>query len=369
MKICQIDVWQKDLPIQGPAYKMALQTLTALDTTLVRITTDNGIEGWGEVCPLGPAYQPQHAAGARAAIGEIAPHLLGENPQYTEQINQRMHQALCGSLYAKSAIDMACWDISGKAYNSRVCDLLGGAVREVIPSYYAIGLSSPEEAASVAVKKQAEGFRRLQLKVGGRTLDEDIACVSKVAEVLTPGTELAVDANRGLNVNDAIQLSAACRDIRFVFEQPCQTYEQCLHLRGNLHHPLWLDEVIEDLNGLLRAIGDNAAQGFGMKQSRIGGISLMRTAREICAVAGLPMTCDDSWGGDLVAASCVHLGATVTGNLFAGSWIAAPYIDGHYDNQNPVALHNGQLRVPEGAGLGVTPDGTRLGSPAMSFSL
>ncbi|WP_315983744.1 hypothetical protein [Aliamphritea spongicola] len=179
MKIRQIDVWQKDLPIQGPAYKMALQTLTELDTTLVRITTDTGLQGWGEVCPLGPAYQPQHAAGARAAIGEIAPHLLGENPLHTERINHRMHQALCGSLYAKSAIDMACWDISGKAYNSRVCDLLGGAVRETIPSYYAIGLSSPEDAANVAVKKQAEGYCRLQLKVGGRALEEDIACVKR----------------------------------------------------------------------------------------------------------------------------------------------------------------------------------------------
>ncbi len=369
MKIQQIDVWQKDLPIAGPAYKMALQTLTALDTTLVRITTDSGLQGWGEVCPLGPAYQPQHAAGARAAIGEIAPHLLGENPLLAEQVNQRMHQALCGSLYAKSAIDMACWDLAGKAYNARVCDLLGGAAREVIPSYYAIGLSSPEQAAEVAVKKQAEGFRRLQLKVGGRTLEEDIACVRKVAENLQPGTALAVDANRGLNVNDAIQLSAACQDIRFIFEQPCQTYEQCLHLRGKLHHPLWLDEVIEDINSLLRAVRDNAAEGFGMKQSRIGGISQMRTAREICAVAGLPMTCDDSWGGDLVAASCVHLGATVSASLFAGTWIAAPYIDEHYDQQHPVTLTQGALQLPQGAGLGVTPDSVRLGAPAMTFCL
>ncbi|WP_315983745.1 enolase C-terminal domain-like protein [Aliamphritea spongicola] len=138
---------------------------------------------------------------------------------------------------------------------------------------------------------------------------------------------------------------------------------------GKLHHPLWLDEVIDDLNALLRAVRDNAAEGFGMKQSRIGGISQMRTAREICAVAGLPMTCDDSWGGDLVAASCVHLGATVTGNLFAGSWIAAPYIDGHYDSQNPVVINNGVLKVPAGAGLGVIPDSALLGTPAMSLSL
>lgn len=369
MKIHRIDVWQKDLPIQGPAYKMALQTLTALDTTLVRITTECGREGWGEVCPLGPAYQPQHAAGARAAIGEVAPHLLGENPLHIERINSRMHQALCGSLYAKSAIDMACWDLAGKAYNAKVCDLLGGAINTEIPSYYAIGLSSPEEAAAVAIKKQTEGFRRLQLKVGGRALEEDIACIHKVAEVLQPGTALAVDANRGLNVSDAMQLSAACRDIRFIFEQPCQTYEQGLHLRKNCHHPIWLDEVIEDVNCLLRAIRDNAADGFGMKQSRVGGISQMRTVREICAVAGLPITCDDSWGGDLVAAACIHLGATVQPSLFAGSWIAAPYIQGHDDPQHPIKISNGRLKVPETHGLGVIPDTSLLASPVTTFAL
>lgn len=367
MKITQIAVYQRPLPVKGKPYKMALQTLTHLDSTLVAVTTDSGIVGYGEFCPLGPNYQPQHALGGRAALEEIGPHLLGLNPLHIERIYEVMDQALCGSNYAKSAIDMALWDIAGKAYGARVCDLLGGVAQETVPSYYAIGIARPDEAAAIAVQKQQEGFRRLQLKVGGRDLQEDIAAVHKVCESLQPGVTLAVDANRGLLPRDAVQLSNACRDLRFVMEQPCQTYEQGLDIRNHLRHPLYLDEVIEDVNTLLRAIRDNAADGFGMKQSRVGGISRMRTIRDICAVAGLPMTSDDGWGGDLVAATCTHIGASMNPQLCDGVWIAEPYINGHYDAQQGPAVVNGRISVPEGVGLGITPEIAETEAPLLMF--
>ncbi len=355
MKITEIAVYQRILPIAGEPYRMALQQLTSLDSTLVRLTTDSGVVGYGECCPLGPAYQPQHAGGVRAALEELAPRLLGQNPLLIERVYQRMNQALCGHRDAKSAIDMALWDIAGKVYGARISDLLGGAVAGQIPSYYAIGLTDADRAAEIARQKQQQGYRRLQLKVGGRDLAEDIAAVHKVSEVLQPGVTLAVDANRGLTGRDAIQLSQACRDRRFVLEQPCMTYEQCLAIRPHIRHPLYLDEVIEDLNTLLRAIADKAADGFGMKLSRVGGISQMRTIRDVCAAAGLPITSDDSWGGDLVASACLQVGSTIQPQLFEGSWIAAPYIDGHYDPDNGLSVKQGQLRLPEGPGLGIVP--------------
>jgi len=367
MRISSLEIYHRALPIKGEPYRMALQTLTELDSTLVRITTDSGLEGWGESCPLGPAYQPEHMLGSRAALAEMAPHLIGRNPLHIQQLNHLMNQALCGSLYAKAAIDMALWDLAGKAYGARVCDLLGGAAREQVPSYYAISLLSPDEAAALARQKQAEGFKRLQLKVGGRDISEDIAAVRKVSEVLAPDTALAVDANRGLSARDAIQLSLACRNQRFVLEQPCMTFEQSLSVRRQISHPLYLDEVITDLNMLLRAIGDNAADGFGMKQSRVGGLSQMRTIRDVCAAAGLPMTSDDTWGGDLVAASCLHLGATMQPALCDGVWIAAPYIQGHYDDANGIAIEAGQLSLPQGPGLGVVPQLAADEAPLMQF--
>ena len=145
------------------------------------------------------------------------------------------------------------------------------------------------------------------------------------------------------------------------------TYEECMSVRQRILHPLYLDEVIEDLNGLLRAIADKAADGCGMKQSRVGGISQMRTIRDVCAAAGLPMTSDDCWGGDVVASACLHLGSTLQPKFCDGVWIAAPYIDGHYDPLNGLVVQQGQLTLPSGPGLGVVPQIDARESPIMAF--
>ena len=98
------------------------------------MVTADGISGFGEVCPVGSTYQPQHASGARAALNEMAPHLIGANPLHIDQARRIMDGCLMGHDYAKAAIDMALWDILGKHYGARVCDLLGGVTRARVPS-------------------------------------------------------------------------------------------------------------------------------------------------------------------------------------------------------------------------------------------
>ncbi|MFO7783855.1 MAG: mandelate racemase/muconate lactonizing enzyme family protein [Thermodesulfobacteriota bacterium] len=367
MRITEIHVYRRDLPVAGGAFRVSGTTLSTLDTTIVRILTDSGLPGFGETCPLGPVYQPQHALGARAALQEIAPLLIGLNPLHLEQAREAMEAALNGSRYAKAALDIALWDILGKALGVRVCDLLGGPFRESVPSYYSIGVLPPDEAVRTAREKEAEGFRRIQLKVGGRTLQEDIEAIRLVSEALSPGVSLVVDANRSWASRDARLVSLQCRDIPLVLEQPCSSYEENLSLRPGLAHPLFLDESAEDIRAVLRIIRDDAADGFGLKVTRVGGITAMRTIRDICRESGLPMTCDDSWGGDIIAAACIHLGATVKPGLLEGVWIADPYIDRHYDPEHGPEIRDGLLQVPNGAGLGVNPDLARLGDPVMSF--
>ena len=368
MRITQIRIFQHDLPVKGPAYRMALAELTALDTTIVEIITDTGIKGYGETCPLGPTYQPQHAKGARAALDEISPHLIGLNPLHIETVNRQMNAALNGHLYAKAAIDIALWDIAGKAQGMRVCDLLGGAVRERVPSYYAIGPESPDEAARQAKEKQAQGFPRIQMKVGGRDAHIDIEAIHKVSAVLQPGVRLAADANRSWTVRDAILISQACRDLPLILEQPCHSFEEIARLKGRVCHPVYMDESIEDVNTAIRAIGDDVVDGFGLKMTRVGGISAMRTLRDICHARGLHHTCDDAWGGDIVAAACLHIGATVDPKLLEGVWIAQPYIDGHYDKSGGIKLDQGWLNLPEKPGLGIEPDVAVFGPPWQSYS-
>jgi L-alanine-DL-glutamate epimerase-like enolase superfamily enzyme len=178
---------------------------------------------------------------------------------------------------------------------------------------------------------------------------------------------LAVDANRGWTTRDALSVSQACRDLVFIMEQPCDSYEEAAVLSRRIVHPIYLDESTEGLEVILRAAADRACDGFGLKVTRLGGISAMRTVRDVCRAVNLPMTCDDSWGGDIIAAACVHIGATVDPRLMEGCWIAAPYIAGHYDPANGIRIENGCIALPAGPGLGVVPDTSVWGAPVLSF--
>jgi L-alanine-DL-glutamate epimerase-like enolase superfamily enzyme len=127
MKIRKISAYQVDLPLHEGSYKWSGgKSVTAFDSTVVAVETDAGVTGYGEVCPLGPFYLPAYASGVRAGIGELGPHLIGEDPTQLGKLNRRMDAALQGHPYVKSALDMACWDIVGKATNQPVCTLLGG---------------------------------------------------------------------------------------------------------------------------------------------------------------------------------------------------------------------------------------------------
>lgn len=366
MKITAINVYEADLPVVG-AYKMSSGPIIRLTSVLVELVTDTGLVGWGEVCPLGSTYQPQHLLGARAAIAEMAPKLIGLDPTQIVQLNRAMQAALDGHNYAKAAIDIAAWDLAGKRYDRRLCDLLGGASADTVPTYYAIAVAAPEEQARVAAERQAEGFRRLQIKVGGRDIEQDIEAIRRIAAVLNPGTRLAADGNRGLTGRDTVFLSQRLRDVALILEQPCATLDEIATIKGQLCHPVYLDEVTEDVNIVVRTIGDRLADGFGMKITRIGGISAMLTVRDLCEARGLPHTVDDNWGGDIIAAACVHVGATVVPRLFEGAWIASPYIAEHYDAANGPRIENGRIKIPQGPGLGITPNPARIGSAVQSF--
>ncbi len=367
MKITEIHIYAHSLPVKGGPYVMASGTVSALDTTLVKIVTDAGLIGWGETCPVGPVYQPHHAAGARAALREIAPGLIGADPLTPLALHRRMDALLNGHGYAKAAVDIAAHDLTGKAFNVRVADLLGGAVTERVPSYYASGVGEPDEVARIAADRADEGYPRLQVKIGGRPVEADIETIRKVWERVGTRMRLAVDGNRGLTTRDVLRLDRECEDIPFILEQPCNTIEEIAAIRPQIRHGIYLDENGTDLNTVLRVVGAGLCDGFGMKVTRIGGLRPMSVVRDICEVRSLPHTCDDAWGGDIIAAACTHVGATVSPRLMEGVWLAAPYIEGHYDPRGGIEIEGGHIRLPAGPGLGVEPDETVFGAPVASF--
>jgi L-alanine-DL-glutamate epimerase-like enolase superfamily enzyme len=366
MKIAEIHIYQHDLPVKNGPYTMANAQVYSLDTTLVRVVSDTGLEGWGETCPVGPTYAESHAGGARAALEQLAPALIGTEIAPIPA-RRAMDGALNGHNYAKAALDIAVYDVLGKATGLRVADLLGGAVTDRVASYYATGVGSPDEIARIAKEKADEGYPRLQVKVGGRPVEVDIEVIRKVWETIRGRMRLAVDGNRGWTTRDALRVSRECPEIPFIMEQPCDRIEDLEKIRPQVHHAIYMDESSVDLATVIKAVGRELVDGFGMKVTRIGGLLPMMTFRDICAARNLPHTCDDSWGGDIIAAACTHVGATVDPRQMEGVWLAAPYIEGNYDPVNGIEIEGGHIAVPQGPGLGINVDAEQFGAPVASF--
>ena len=296
MRIKEIDIYQYDLPVKNGPYTMANAEVWALDTTLVRIVTDTGATGWGETCPVGPTYAEAHASGARAALIEMAPGLIGTEV-LPLAVQRKMADLLNGHNYAKAAVDIAVHDALGKATGLSVSDLLGGAVTDRVPSYYATGVGRPDDIARLAREKQAEGYPRLQVKVGGRPVEIDIETIIKVWEQIEgTGMRLAVDGNRGWTTRDVLRVSRELAHIPFIMEQPCNTIQDLEKIRPQVNHAIFMDENSVDLPTVIQAVGRELVDGFGMKVTRIGGLQPMQTFRNICEARSLPHTCDDAWG-------------------------------------------------------------------------
>jgi L-alanine-DL-glutamate epimerase-like enolase superfamily enzyme len=364
MKIQRISVYQVDLPLHEGSYRWSGgKSVDVFDSTVVQIDTDAGVSGCGEVCPLGPFYLPAHAGGVRAGIRELGPHLLGETPLELVKLNRRMDAALKGHAYVKSALDMACWDILGKAAGQPVCILLGGRYGEDMGLYRAISQESPAAMAERVAGYRAEGYRRFQLKVGGDP-DVDIERIHAVAAKLQPGDRLIADANTGWLMHDALRVVRAVRDVDVYIEQPCLSYEECLAVRRRTDHPFVLDEVIDGMDILLRARAELAMDVVNIKISKFGGLTRASQARDLCVSLGIALTLEDSWGGDIVTAAIAHLAHSTPSEFRFTTTDFNSYVTTSIAAGAPQRQH-GRMAASLAPGLGVTPRWEVLGQPVL----
>jgi len=366
MKISRILAYRVELPLHETTYKWSGgKSVTVFDSTIVRVETDAGLIGHGEVCPLGPFYLPAYAEGVRAGLRELGPHLLGADPRQLGKLNRTMDAALKGHPYVKSGIDIACWDILGQAAGLPVCELLGGRYGEDVHLYRAISQDTPAAMAARVAGYRAEGYRRFQLKVGGDP-DVDIARIEAVAERLQVGDRLIADANTGWTQHDAMRVVRGARDIDVYIEQPCLTYEECLSVRRHTDHPFILDENIDSLDVLLRARADQAMDVVNLKISKLGGLTRTAQARDLCVSMGIGMTIEDSWGGDIATAAIAHLAhSTPTELLFTttdfNSYVTVSTADGAPQRSN------GCMAASTQPGLGIKPKMDVIGAPVVTI--
>ena len=362
MKITAIRVYQVDLPLKEGRYSWSNGNfIDVFDSTVVRIDTDAGITGWGECCPLGSAYLPAYALGVRSGLAEIAPSIIGMDPRALDVINRHMDAVLRGHPYVKSAIDVACWDILGKATGLPVHMLLGGKAQPDVVLYRAISQIEPAAMAANVAGYRDEGYTKFQLKVGADA-DADIARIRLCAAEMRPGDVLVADANTGWTMHEAARVVQAVRDVDVYIEQPCPSYEECLVTRRRTALPFVLDEVITGVGALQRALADGAMDVINLKISKVGGLTRARQIRDLCVASGVPMTIEDTWGGDIVTATIAHLAQSTPAEFTFSATDFNSYGTVIMATDAP-RRENGRMRASDAPGLGVTPDAAILGDP------
>lgn len=363
MKITRISVYQVDLPLEHPYWlsggRLKFETL---DATFVKLETDEGLVGWGEGTPWGHTYVPAHGAGIRAGIETMAPFILRLDPRRVLDVERAMDLALPGHLYAKSPIDMACWDIAGQAAGLPIADLMGGGSRRPQPIASSVGAKTVEETREVMDRYRARGYVAHSVKIGGN-VSRDIARIRDVELHRSDYETVLYDVNRGWSRRQALQVMQATEDLCVTFEQPGETLDDIAALRPLHAAPVSVDESLVTLQDGARIARDGLAEVFGIKLNRVGGLTKAARLRDIALAHGIDIFVMATGGTVLADTEALHLAATVPDQNLRAVWACQDMITVDIaDGRGPRNV-NGHLRLPEIAGLGVHPDEKALGKP------
>ena len=362
MRITSITGYRQDQPFRdGPYICSGGRSALGFDSIICAIATDAGITGWGEMAPLGAFYDPAFAAGARAAFAELAPALIGQDPTQIGALDRRMDHLLKGHPYAKAALDMACWDILGKKADLPLAELLGGRYGREVDLYRSVPQEKPERMVARAKAYVAEGYRRIQVKVG-LDPDEDIERLTAVREALGGSIVLFADANCGWTTHQARRFLRATRDLDYYMEQPCATYAECRALRGDCDRPLVLDESIDSLAALLQAHADGVADAITIKLARVGGIGRARLIRDTAVELGIAVTVEDTGGAEIDTAAMIHMSLSTPEALRLHTcdfhnWVTRSNATGIPPSRD------GRIGMGDAPGLGIEPLVKEFGEP------
>lgn len=368
LRIEKIDVFQVDLPYAGGVYRLSGgREYTSFDATIVRITTQDGLEGWGESTPFGSTWIASHALGVRSGIAEIAPRLIGLDPRRVDRVNDAMDGALVGHAHAKTALDVACWDLFGKSVGLPVCELLGGRTGVRMPVISSIYLGGPEDMRRRVAEHRARGYIGHSVKIGEDPRDDAARIAASLADA-RPGEYYIVDANGGMTVESALRmLRLLPHGLDFVLEAPCATWRECLSLRRRTDVPIIFDELATSDASIVQLIAEDAAEGIGLKISKNGGLTHGRRHRDICLAAGYTVSVQETTGSDIAFAAIVQLGQTVPERnlrclLESRDMVALKTADGDFD------VVDGHVVAPDTPGLGIVPRLDVLGDPVASYA-
>ena len=361
-RIARLSLWHLPLASHDAYYMADGKTCDTVETVVLRVETEAGLEGWGEVCPI-PRYLPAYARGVAPALAELAPEILGADPIGPERLIDRLDASLPGHSYAKSAVDIALWDITAKAAGLPLHALVGGRRVADLPLYHSITCVAPDEMARIARDARALGMEQFPAKLGAdANWEADVARLRLVREAVGSGPLVYGDWNCGATRLDAIRVGRAVRHLDVMIEQPCATLADCAAVRDATGLPMKLDELVRDSETLLAAHALGALEAAALKLSKFGGLSALRRARDLCMHLGPKLCIEDTWGSDVTTAAALHLAAATDPRRVLNVCDLSGYVSPRLDPSAP-SREGGRISPPEGPGLGVAPDRDLLGTP------
>ncbi len=367
MTIKRITIWHVPLTSHVAYHMGGGKSCETVETVVVRLDNDQGLAGWGEVCPI-PHYLPAYARGVVPAIEEMAPLILGADSIGPEALMARLDRHLPGHVYAKSALDIALWDLLGKVANLPLTALLGGRQAGRLPVYHSISCLEPEEMARIAKEAQGDSIGQFQAKLGAdQNWEADVARLTLVREAVGPVPLVYGDWNCGFSRLDATRVGRAVAHLDVMLEQPCSTLEECAAVRAATGLPMKIDENAHDTSSLLHAHALGCMDAVALKLSKFGGLSALRRARDLCLHIGAKMCIEDTWGSDIATSAALHLAAASPPDAVLNVCDLSGYVAPRLDPKAP-SRQDGVITPPEGPGLGLRIDEERLGAPAAIFA-
>ena len=363
MKISRISVWQIDLPLSKPYYLSGGRLkFELLDSTFVRIDTDEGISGWGEACPWGHSYLPAHGPGIRAGIETIAKNIIGLDPRAIASIDQIMDKTLPGHNYVKSPIDIACWDILGKVSNLPLWKLFGGQINDAVAVNSSISTGEIDEMISDIKTASKKGYRTHSVKIGGSVPHKDIERIDAISSSLPLNESVTFDVNRAWTPGVALQVlnSISTRDW---IEQPCETLEQCSLVAKQVSNPILLDECLHTFQDHLNAWKQNACVGVKVKPNRVGGLTKAKQICDFGVSVGWQMHIEDVGGSALADTVAIHLASSVPSEYRLASWLCHDHLSVDPVPNQGSRNKNGFAQTPNLSGIGIEPEEAILGTP------
>jgi L-alanine-DL-glutamate epimerase-like enolase superfamily enzyme len=358
VKITRIESIPVSVPIEpSRATRGALGSHDSSPFLLVRVHTDEGLTGLGEVSCTPRWSGEDQVTAAHFIRTALEPALVGQDPRAIERLPALFRRVLAANPFTKAGLEMACWDILGQAAGLPLYRLLGGPVREFVPTKYSVSGLEPPRAAEIAAWAVGQGFTVMKVKVGIEP-EGDVARVRAVREAVGPGITLGIDANGGWSPRVAIQTIRRLAEFGIAFaEQPVAPLDVAwmADVRAAVQVPVLADESVSSVQDAMALVRAGAADVLSVYVGKGGGINPARKVAAVAEAAGLTCTVGSNLELGIGNAAMIHL-AMATPGIGAEEFpcdILSPFFYQDDLLAQPLPIEGGRARPFERPGLGV----------------